>query len=224
MIQIKRGKTENWRKAKNILKSGQPGYDKDKHKIKIGDGVTSWKELPYASGLFEEEILDSETNAALRHQADSEDTTIFTYGKENPSNNIIGKVYLQHYEADIETDYVIAYGTTQNWFYRKWQSGLVECWGAFNLTTKITTQPDNDNFYKSCDDLEQINYPVTFAQDPVEIASVQGNGNFVWIASNKINNSKTMSGQYSIVSTYKLPDSVDYKISLHVYGKIDDTV
>ena len=57
MIQIKRGKTKNWRKLKKVLAVGQPGYDKNKHKLKVGDGETLWKELPYASGLFAEEIL-----------------------------------------------------------------------------------------------------------------------------------------------------------------------
>ena len=40
MIQIKRGTTKNWRKYNLRLLAGQPGYDKDKQKIKIGDGVT----------------------------------------------------------------------------------------------------------------------------------------------------------------------------------------
>jgi hypothetical protein len=35
MIQFKRGKTSSWYSQKTPLAEGQPGYDKDKHKIKI---------------------------------------------------------------------------------------------------------------------------------------------------------------------------------------------
>jgi hypothetical protein len=56
MIQFKRGSTASWRKNKVKLAAGQPGYDKDKHKLKIGDGESTWAELPYISGLSNEEI------------------------------------------------------------------------------------------------------------------------------------------------------------------------
>ena len=44
MIQLKRGKTDSWRKNRTKLSAGQPGYDKEKHKIKVGDGEHTWND------------------------------------------------------------------------------------------------------------------------------------------------------------------------------------
>lgn len=56
MIQFKRGKTASWATQTEPLADGQPGYDKDTHELKIGDGTTSFANLPaigsgYAAGL-----------------------------------------------------------------------------------------------------------------------------------------------------------------------------
>ena len=50
MIQIKRGSTKSWQDTEVKLASGQPGYDKDTHQLKIGDGETLWADLPSIGG------------------------------------------------------------------------------------------------------------------------------------------------------------------------------
>jgi hypothetical protein len=47
MIQFKRGTTDSWNNLNPVLRAGQPGYNKDENKIKIGDGTSRWTELPY---------------------------------------------------------------------------------------------------------------------------------------------------------------------------------
>lgn len=51
MIQIKRGSTKSWQDTEVKLASGQPGYDKDTHQLKIGDGENSWADLPCIGGV-----------------------------------------------------------------------------------------------------------------------------------------------------------------------------
>ena len=133
MIQIRRGKTASWRKPSKPLAAGQPGYDKDKHKIKVGDGVTSWSLLPYASGLNSDDILLSESKAKLRNTRDSEDSTLITYGTECPNENTVGQVYLQYYETDPETDYIVEFGVNNSWSYQKWNSGVAKCFGTLKI-------------------------------------------------------------------------------------------
>lgn len=57
MIKIKRGSTENWNTTNPVLEAGQPGYDKNKHKLKIGDGITKWSELPSVGELNEKDFI-----------------------------------------------------------------------------------------------------------------------------------------------------------------------
>lgn len=39
----------------------------------------------------------------------------------------------------LKGDFVIEEGTTGIWTYRKWASGVAECWGAENKVTPVTT-------------------------------------------------------------------------------------
>jgi hypothetical protein len=47
MIQIKRGKASDFSTQEVILHAGQPGFEKDTKRLKIGDGVTDWDSLEY---------------------------------------------------------------------------------------------------------------------------------------------------------------------------------
>jgi hypothetical protein len=46
LIKLKRGLSTEWADLNPILKLGEPGYEKDTKKLKIGDGVTLWNDLP----------------------------------------------------------------------------------------------------------------------------------------------------------------------------------
>ena len=217
MIQIKRGKTESWRKNKVKLAAGQPGYDKDKHKIKIGDGEKTWSELPYASGLSAEEILDSEAAAKARNKLDKDDITVLTYGAEAPSKNTVGQLYLQYYDAEPEADYVVEAGINNGWSYHKWKSGLATCFGVFEITTPIQTVINN-NLYQNSADIKKISYPFTFKTAPCEVASVQSPGGLVWLSTTKGFNTASNTAVYSILSADKLTNSATYRISIRAEG------
>lgn len=47
-IQFKRGLSSTWITKNPILAIGEPGFEKDTGRLKIGDGVTPWIDLPYA--------------------------------------------------------------------------------------------------------------------------------------------------------------------------------
>lgn len=48
-IQFRRGTAAQWTSAETVLSIGEPGYESDTGKFKIGDGVTAWPALPYES-------------------------------------------------------------------------------------------------------------------------------------------------------------------------------
>lgn len=58
-IQFKRGKAERWAELNPVLEAGQPGYVIDENRLKIGDGVTPWNDLPY---LGEDNVQHFETH------------------------------------------------------------------------------------------------------------------------------------------------------------------
>jgi hypothetical protein len=68
---LRRDTAAEWTRVNPVLADGEPGYEKDTRKLKIGDGVSTWTTLSYfgpgvseAGEVSDEELLahiDSET-------------------------------------------------------------------------------------------------------------------------------------------------------------------
>ena len=50
-FQVKRGTAARWEELNLILNPGEPGFEMDTFKLKIGDGSTPWRELPYVNDV-----------------------------------------------------------------------------------------------------------------------------------------------------------------------------
>lgn len=46
-FRLKRGLAEKWQELNLVLDPGEPGFELDTYRLKIGDGQTSWNDLPY---------------------------------------------------------------------------------------------------------------------------------------------------------------------------------
>lgn len=79
---------ETWEKNNPILAKGEPSFVVDKNALKIGDGVTPWKELEYI-GLSQEDLAEA----------------IEDYFKENPSGGTGGTINPEDIAAAVE-DYL----------------------------------------------------------------------------------------------------------------------
>lgn len=66
-IQLRRGTTAQWASSTDALSMGEVGFDTDLKKFKIGDGVTLWESLEWASILPSElnELVDDRVNGLL---------------------------------------------------------------------------------------------------------------------------------------------------------------
>lgn len=231
MIQFKRGTKKSWNKSKKPLAAGQPGYDKDSHKIKVGDGKAMWSELPYASGLSSEDILSSEKEAKIRRSAAKglfplnplaallDSPAVITYGEESPDKDTVGQLYLQCYDADPETDYIVSSGKNGIWTYQKWHSGIAQCYGTFELKTSVRTPIESASLFHNDKDMLTKEYPFSFVDDPAphEIATLQNPGSVAWLASTA-QNTKKHSGKYTVLSVDEQSNEATYRITLNVTG------
>lgn len=52
-FKLKRGTAARWAEVNPILELGEPGFVYDSNRLKIGDGVTAWNDLPYIDGKRE---------------------------------------------------------------------------------------------------------------------------------------------------------------------------
>lgn len=156
MIQIKRGSTEAWQNNKEKLAAGQPAYDKTRRKLRIGDGTKTFNELKDVSGLYKDEILAEYTPReptgnvlidAIKLLTDPD--PVFTYGDKTPEEVDRGEIYFQKYDGAVEADYIVAYGRNNNYFYRKWLTGFIECWGNGDSTAAKEAAGFNKIIYET---------------------------------------------------------------------------
>lgn len=52
-FKLKRGTAARWAEVNPILEQGEPGFVYDSNRLKIGDGITAWNDLPYIDGKRE---------------------------------------------------------------------------------------------------------------------------------------------------------------------------
>ena len=57
-FKLKRGTAARWAEVNPILEAGEPGFVYDENRLKIGNGVTPWNELPYIDGKREVSNFD----------------------------------------------------------------------------------------------------------------------------------------------------------------------
>ena len=62
VFQLRRGLEAAWNRNNPILASGEPGFAIDKNAIKIGDGVTAWKDLDYIGGQGGGGVFNAQTH------------------------------------------------------------------------------------------------------------------------------------------------------------------
>lgn len=116
------------------------------------------------------------------------------------------------------SDFVVDQGTSGIWTYRKWSSGIAECWGSADFYTKNNLSMaalgnGNGYFYNASENSSwQINFPFEFTVNPVINAIWNGN-NFVCLSI------------YAITANYWLPrffspysDTAQGYVRMHIIG------
>ncbi len=93
------------------------------------------------------------------------------YGTEYPSEAVKGQVFLL--EEEPEADYVVAQGITDGWTWRKWNSGIAECWATIGYDAHTSYSNSSGLYYHK----EVVTLPFVFVEAPCATFSVlAGNG------------------------------------------------
>lgn len=77
-VQNKSGPAANWKEKNIILLLGEIGIETDTNRIKIGDGVTAWNNLPYF-GVNTGSLFEIDINGGLMPLETSSSSEDFEY-------------------------------------------------------------------------------------------------------------------------------------------------
>ena len=116
-------------------------------------------------------------------------------------------------------DYIVEQGTSGIWTYRKWNSGLAECWGVYTMTSAATKAWGA--LYYSDTLAPRINYPFTFTTRPQESAFLHGSSVAGWVypeAGGIGLNTTTQTGQYGFLRPTSIASS-EVKYEYTVVGR-----
>lgn len=120
------------------------------------------------------------------------------------------------------SDFVVAEGTSGIWKYRKWNSGLAECWARISKTFTASDWASwGSNFYcgSSMTSGSTPVYPFTFTAIPREIVTLRGaTGAQMWMSVGGSNTVSKMSSEYYPVRSTKPSASITAQADVYVVG------
>ena len=149
-----------------------------------------YKGQEYMSGSQYQELTQTEYNALS--EAEKKNGTLYFVTDGVPGGG---------------QDYVVEQGTSGIWTYRKWASGIAECWGTYSKQIAANTV-DVNNY---------MTYPFTFISEPFITTGLQGGGADLYRG--QVEPSQTNASQVRLVLINKHTAAVALYMGVHAIGK-----
>lgn len=119
---------------------------------------------------------------------------IFDWGEKDFNFNVPVNLPQLKIQKNNVADWIVEQGRDDIWLYRKWASGLAECWGS--RYQEVTDFEQQGNLYVSTQSVGPESYPVRFVERPFEIASVKSSDIPIIAGIASRENTQGMSGSY----------------------------
>lgn len=118
-------------------------------------------------------------------------------------------------------DFVIQQGTSGIWTYRKWKSGIAECWGRKSVSTVIANTWGNLYTSGALSALN-VSFPFTFTAVPTITANLtcNGTGAILMVSGSSPTPSVSSTGVYELARGSAAAGSATYWVNFYVIGKV----
>lgn len=111
-----------------------------------------------------------------------------------------------------ERDYIVEQGTSGIWTYRKWDSGIAECWGATTIRVTSNTASGQVNFSEGI----QVNLPFTMSDRDYVISAICGS--YMMYMANYSRNRAYFTIRLCRIS-YAIPTGTDIDVLFSIKGR-----
>lgn len=118
-----------------------------------------------------------------------------------------------------ENDSVVEHGESNGWTYRKWSSGVAECWKILEHQTTVATAWGSLYVGNAT---ERQNYPLVFTSKPVEVVTLTSGGSMGFIYPEKDGhgvNGGYASARYNVCSLSPITSAATFYFNYHVMGR-----
>lgn len=106
-----------------------------------------------------------------------------TSAASNPENYAAGTIWMQYGSTPPSSmaDYVVEQGTSGIWTYRKWNSGIVECWGTKTVSSIAVSTAWGNVYYGTASAASGMTYPSgLFIAAPIAQINLRAAGGRFW--------------------------------------------
>lgn len=136
-IQSRVDLTANWRNENPILLDKEIGYERETGQYKIGDGINTWNDLPYASVGNKGATIEQLNSKVDKIQGKQLSTNDFTNDYKNKVNNLTSIV-------DTKVDKVSGKGLSTNDFTNEYKSTVDNIENSINtaVAALINSAPE----------------------------------------------------------------------------------
>ena len=120
---------------------------------------------------------------------------------------------------DPNFEYVIEQGEKDGWYYRKWNSGVGECWKILEHSTTVATQWGSLYVGNAT---ERQNYPFPFTSKPVEVVSITSGNDMGFLYPERNGhgvNGGYASARYNVCALSAITSATTYYFNFYVIGK-----
>lgn len=117
----------------------------------------------------------------------------------------------------VEGDYIEEQGETGVWTWRKWHSGLAECWGQFTKSVYGTDWTKWGALYQAEIIMNEA-YPFTFAELPIETATLCGLSGGL-LNGSMLGRSYSTTAAYFAVHPNQLTSTYSFALNLYLCGR-----
>ncbi len=112
------------------------------------------------------------TDTAALHLRDG--GTGAAFGKYAESDDCLDVAYHTLKLGGVTVDYVVEQGKSGIWTYRKWASGIAECWGKRTVSVTYQSKANWGALFSTGDNsITRVAYPFAFSSTPVCIAQAE---------------------------------------------------
>ena len=139
---------------------------------------------------------------------------IFDWSEEDFNFNVPVK-----FNSTPMVDFIVDEGTSGSWTYRKWTSGIAECWARVAVSTTVNTTWGG-LYVSGSLSATNISFPFTFTAIPSLTVTLSGSGAGAFlVASGTGSTSTTKTGIYEIARGSASSTSSNYAINYHAIGR-----
>ena len=141
---------------------------------------------------------------------------VFDWGEDDFSFNVPIAI-----EGKAVADFITEQGEKDNWTYRKWNSGVCECWKIVTVSTTITGAWGS--MFVGDTKMSRQNYPFQYSSKPVEIAQLMCGSNAGWLFPESNGNGVNggyASAIYNICRPSQVTTAQTFYILLYAKGKL----